>query len=85
MTGTLCPQQPICQLRRLCVFSAEALRSNAGLVTVEGRDVKHVAVCANPDGLHLSVTGQRGRVGGAAGTKNLKQAKRVVKWDHLQN
>lgn len=71
----------------LCFLFTEALGSNAGFVTVEGRDVKHVAVCANPDGLHLSVSGQGSRVGGAARAKNLKghkKHKRVVKLDKEQ-
>lgn len=33
--------------------------SDASLVGIEGRDVKHVAVCANSDGFHLTVSGQR--------------------------
>lgn len=53
-------------------FSLMVWGSDAGLVTVEGCDVEHVAVCANPDRLHLSVSGQGSRVGGAARAKNLK-------------
>lgn len=67
----LCTQPWICRLHRLCAFTDD-LGSDAGLVAVEGCDVKHVAVCANPDGLHLTVSGQRSRMGGAAGAKNLK-------------
>lgn len=47
-------------------------RSHARLVTVEGRDVKHVAVCANPDRFHLTISGQRSRMRGAARAKDLK-------------
>lgn len=48
------------------------LGSDASFVTVEGRDMKHVAVCANPDGLHLAIPGQRSRMGGAARAEDLK-------------
>lgn len=68
---SLCTQPRICPLRGLCAFSDD-LWSDAGLVAVEGRDVKHVAMCANPDGFHLTVSGQRGRMGGAARAKDLK-------------
>ena len=55
----------------LCAFS-DNLGSDAGLVAVEGCDMKHVAVCAHPDGLHLAVSGQRSRMGGAARAEDLK-------------
>lgn len=55
----------------LCAFGDD-LGSDAGLVAVEGRDVKHVAVCANPDGLHLAISGQRSGMGGAARAEDLK-------------
>lgn len=61
-----------------CVLSQMVWGSDAGFVTVEGRDMKHVAVCANPDRLHLSVPGQRSRVGGAARAKNLATASTVM-------
>lgn len=51
---------------------ATVVQLDAGLVAVEGRDVKHVAVCANPDGLHLAVPGQRSRMGGTARAEDLK-------------
>lgn len=50
-----------------------SVRSDASLVGVEGRDVKHVAVCANSDGFHLTVSGQRSWMRGAARAKDLKQ------------
>lgn len=59
-------------------FSLMVWGSDAGLVTVEGCDVEHVAVCANPDRLHLSVSGQGSRVGGAARAKNLATASTVM-------
>lgn len=74
----LCTQLWICWLHRLCAFTDD-LGSDAGLVAVEGCDVKHVAVCANPDWLHLTVSGQRSRMGGAAGAKNLKCNVWVIK------
>lgn len=42
----------------LCAFG-ESLGLDTGLVAVERCDMEHVAVCANPDGLHLAVPGQR--------------------------
>lgn len=56
---------------RLCAFG-DNLGLDAGLVAVEGRDMKHVAVCANPDGLHLAIPGQRSRMGRAARAEDLK-------------
>lgn len=67
----LCTQPWICPLHGLCAFGDDQW-SDAGLVAVEGRDVKHVAVCANPDGFHLTISGQRSRMGGAARAKDLK-------------
>lgn len=55
----------------LCTLGDD-MELDAGLVAVEGCDVKHVAVCANPDGLHLAIPRQRGRMGGAAGAEDLK-------------
>lgn len=55
----------------LCAFRDD-LGSDASLVAVEGRDMKHVAVCANPDRFHLTVSGQGSRMGGAARAKDLK-------------
>lgn len=54
------------------VLFSDDLWSDARLVAVEGRNVKHVAMCANPDGFHLTISGQRGRMGGAARAKDLK-------------
>lgn len=48
-------------------------RSDACLVAVEGCDVKHVAVRANPDRLHLTISGQRSRMRGAARAEDLKR------------
>lgn len=61
----------------LCALGDEQ-GSDAGLVAVEGCDVKHVAVCANPDGLHLTIPGQRSRMGGAAWAEDLSTASTVV-------
>lgn len=47
--------------------------SDASLVTVERCDVKHVAVCANSDRFHLTISGQRSRMRGAARAKDLKR------------
>lgn len=47
--------------------------SDASLVTVEGCDMKHVAVCANSDRFHLTISGQRSRMRGAARAKDLKR------------
>lgn len=54
------------------------LGSDAGLVAVEGRDVEHVAVCADSDGLHLAITGQRCRMGGAARAEDLATTSTVM-------
>lgn len=54
----------------MCAFSAW---SDACLVTVEGCDVKHVAVCANSDRFHLTISGQRSGMRGAARAKDLKR------------
>lgn len=51
---------------------------DAGLVAVEGCDVKHVAVCANPNGLHLAIPGQRSRMGRAARAEDLSTASTVM-------
>lgn len=55
------------------VHSHGFLRSDARLVTVEGRDMEHVAVCADPDRLHLTVSRQRSRMGRAARAEDLKR------------
>lgn len=54
-----------------CAFS-EKIGSNAGLVAVEGGDMKHVAVCTHSDGLHLAIPRQWSRMGGAARAEDLK-------------
>lgn len=55
-----------------CVLFGDELGSDAGLVAVEGRDMKHVAVCADPDRLHLAISRQRSRMGRAARAEDLK-------------
>lgn len=47
--------------------------SYASFVAVEGCDMKHVAVCAHSDGLHLAISRQWSRVGGAARAEDLKR------------
>lgn len=59
----------------LCAF-CDNLGSDAGLVAVEGRDVKHVAVRAHSDRLHLAISGQWCRVGGATRAEDLE-------WQHV--
>lgn len=60
------------------VHSHGFLRSDARLVTVEGRDMEHVAVCADPDRLHLTVSRQRSRMGRAARAEDLSTASTVM-------
>lgn len=52
--------------------------SDGRLVAVERRDMKHVAVGADPDGFNLAVPRQGSRVGRAARAENLK-------WEVLMN
>lgn len=61
----------------LCAFG-DSLGLDASLVAVEGRDMKHVAVRANPDRLHLAIPGQRSRVGRAARAEDLSTASTVM-------
>lgn len=58
--------------------------SDASLVAVEGRDMKHVAVCADPDGFHLTISGQRSRMGGAARAKDLKRHSIILAAIHIK-
>lgn len=67
----------ICSWSRLCAFGAD-LGSDGRLVAVERRDVKHVAVGADPDRLHLAVPRQRSRMRRAAGAEDLSTAPTVV-------
>lgn len=73
------PDLPVAYARcdGLCAFGDNVVL-DAGLVAVEGRDMKHVAVCADPDGFHLAVPGQRSRMGGAARAKDLSTASTVM-------
>lgn len=68
-------QQLHCTVSEWCSEWAVGIsvRSDASLVTVEGCDVKHVAMCANSDRFHLTVSGQRSRMRGAARAKDLKR------------
>lgn len=55
-----------------CELWGKDAGSDGRLVAVERRDMKHVAVGADPDGFYLTVPRQGGRVGRAARAEDLK-------------
>lgn len=54
-----------------CVIGTDK-GSDGGPVAVERRDMKHVAVGANPDGFNLAIPRQWSRMGRASRAENLK-------------